>query len=100
MILSAIISDSPALKEELALLFKDSLTFLDIGKGQVSESEFQQPVSLNFLDLPLKGNNPFAILRQVCKHKPGLPVIVLLPGSAYLVGTEALQQGEIGRAHV
>jgi len=93
VILSAIISDSPALKEELALLFKDSLTFLDIGKGQVFESELHQPISLLFLDVPLKENDPFAILRQVCKHQPGLPVVVFLPGSASLVGSEALQQG-------
>ncbi|MFH2068236.1 MAG: ATP-binding protein [Candidatus Omnitrophota bacterium] len=93
MILSAIISDSPALKEELSLLFKDSLTFLDIGKGLFFGSELHQPFSILFLDVPLKENDPFAILRQVRKYQPGLPVVVLLPGSASLAGTEALQQG-------
>ncbi|MFA5393193.1 MAG: ATP-binding protein [Candidatus Ratteibacteria bacterium] len=93
MILSAIISDSPALKEELALLFKDSLTFLDIGKDSVLESELRQPISLLFLDVPLKENDPFTILRQVGKYRPGLPVVVLLPGSASLMVAEALQQG-------
>jgi len=92
--LAALFSDNRRLKEEIELLFSDSLTLIDYTENPDSLLQLGgQTINLAFLDVPLKGRDAFELLRWLRKRMPNLPVIVFLPESAPRLSGEALEYG-------
>ena len=90
MNLALIISDNPEIEKSLSIFLKESFIF-DTSKEQPLEEAINQPLDLLFLDIPLKGKEPFSLLKKIQSLKPDLPIIVLIPELISNSNAEALK---------